>query len=120
MEFGIDFAETGRMSFLSIFITRNGVKVKRFFGFWMGRFMGFGKFLVGFFCSRFVLVWSRTIFRIYGLIFCMKVCYGLDSFWVLSSYHCKRVFWWKGQTGDKNYQVLVWYVSFPISNVFEL
>jgi hypothetical protein len=37
----------------------------------------------------------------------------------LSSYHYKRAFWWKCQTGDRNYQVLVWYVHFPFQ-MFEI
>jgi hypothetical protein len=49
MEFCVDFAETGRMSFLSTLVASNGFKVKRFFGFRLGRFMRFRKLFIWFF-----------------------------------------------------------------------
>jgi len=92
MELGIDFTETGRMFFLTTLVTSNGFKVKRFFGLRIERFRSFGKLLIRFFYSRFVRVWSKIVFGIYGLLSCKEVYYGLDNFWVLSSYHYRMIF----------------------------
>ena len=56
MKFGIDFAETGCMSFLVAFITGNVSGVKFCFRFRLERFVGLGKF-VGLFVVR--LIWFR-------------------------------------------------------------
>jgi len=49
MELGIDFTETGRMSFLTTLVTSNGFKVKWFFGLRIEMFRSFGKLLIRFF-----------------------------------------------------------------------
>ena len=78
--------------------------------------MGFGKF-VGLFVVR--LIWFG-IKLLSGFIGCSFIRRFLARifFWVVNRFHCRRVFWWKCQTGGRNYQVLAWYISFPTSSVF--
>ena len=53
MKFSIDLAETRCMSFMVTFVTGNVFRVKFWFGFWLKRFVGLGKF-IGLFVIRFI------------------------------------------------------------------
>jgi len=80
--------------------------------------VGFGKF-VGLFVVRLIWFGIKLLSVFMGCSFIRRFLAQI-FFCVVNRFYCRRVFWWKGQTGGRNYQVLAWYVSFPTLGVFRV